>query len=114
MSSIKKASVDNPATIGKVSKPGERWGPTLTQVLTICSKGETLKIGIEDKNPPEPKDKVLDLLQRHHVEFDPNSDEAKRVLRKIDWRIMPMIFTIYLLQLMVSYIEMPMTCRILS
>jgi hypothetical protein len=46
------------------------------------------------------KDKALDLLAHHHVDFDPNSAEAKRVLRKIDWRIMPMIFTIYLLQLM--------------
>lgn len=51
--------------------------------------------------PGESKDKALDLLRRHNIEFDPDSDEAKRVLRKIDWRIMPMIFTIYLLQLMV-------------
>jgi hypothetical protein len=48
------------------------------------------------------KDKALGLLATHHVAFNPNSAEAKRVLRKIDMRIMPMIFTVYLLQLMVS------------
>lgn len=49
------------------------------------------------------KDKALQLLSRHNdIPFDPDSAEAKRVLRKIDWRIMPMIFAIYLLQLMVS------------
>jgi ACS family allantoate permease-like MFS transporter len=46
------------------------------------------------------KDKALALLSTHHVAFDSNSAEAKRVLRKIDMRIMPMVFTIYLLQLM--------------
>ncbi|RDW87916.1 hypothetical protein BP5796_03610 [Coleophoma crateriformis] len=44
--------------------------------------------------------KALDLLATHHVDFDPNSAAAKRVLRKIDMRIMPMVFTVYLLQLM--------------
>ncbi|KAH7035965.1 permease of the major facilitator superfamily [Microdochium trichocladiopsis] len=47
-----------------------------------------------------PKDKALELLANHNVEFHADSPEAKRVLRKIDWRIMPMIFTVYLLQLM--------------
>lgn len=51
-----------------------------------------------------PKDKALDLLANHAVAFDPNSEVAKRVLRKIDMRIMPMIFTVYLLQLMVGLI----------
>ncbi|KEY74559.1 hypothetical protein S7711_07162 [Stachybotrys chartarum IBT 7711] len=46
------------------------------------------------------KDKALDLLTSHPITFDPNSEIAKRVLRKIDMRIMPMIFTVYLLQLM--------------
>ncbi len=47
--------------------------------------------------------KALELLSRHHeITFDPKSPEARRVLRKIDRRIMPMIFAIYLLQLMVS------------
>ncbi|KIX03823.1 uncharacterized protein Z518_07376 [Rhinocladiella mackenziei CBS 650.93] len=46
------------------------------------------------------EDKALALLAAHHVEFDPNSAESKRVLRKIDARIMPMIFVVYLLQLM--------------
>jgi len=48
------------------------------------------------------KDKALALLSTHHITFDPNSAEAKRVLRKIDMRIMPMVFTVYLLQLMVN------------
>ncbi|PMD62759.1 MFS general substrate transporter, partial [Hyaloscypha bicolor E] len=46
------------------------------------------------------KDKALGLLATHHVNFDPNSTEAKRVLRKIDMRIMPMVFVVYMLQLM--------------
>lgn len=45
-------------------------------------------------------DKALNLLTGHHIDFDPNSAEAKRLLRKIDWRIMPMVFSVYLLQLM--------------
>ncbi|KAH8668911.1 permease of the major facilitator superfamily [Xylariales sp. PMI_506] len=56
-------------------------------------------IDIGPKKAEASKDKALELLAHHHVDFDPNSPEAKRVLRKIDWRIMPMIFTIYLLQL---------------
>ncbi|KAI0173746.1 permease of the major facilitator superfamily [Pestalotiopsis sp. NC0098] len=63
-------------------------------------KGEITAIKMDHIVPGESKDKALDLLRRHNIEFDPDSDEAKRVLRKIDWRIMPMIFTIYLLQLM--------------
>jgi hypothetical protein len=47
------------------------------------------------------KSKALQLLATHHVNIDVNSPEAKRVLRKIDMRIMPMVFAIYLLQLMV-------------
>jgi ACS family allantoate permease-like MFS transporter len=58
----------------------------------------------KDKMNDHPKDKALDLLAHSHVAFDPNSAEAKRVLRKIDMRIMPMIFAIYLLQLMVRNI----------
>ncbi|KAL2826776.1 major facilitator superfamily domain-containing protein, partial [Aspergillus pseudoustus] len=46
------------------------------------------------------REKALDLLAHHHVDFDPNSPEAKRVKRKIDMRIMPMIFVVYCLQLM--------------
>ncbi|RFU30475.1 hypothetical protein B7463_g5877, partial [Scytalidium lignicola] len=46
------------------------------------------------------KDKALALLATHHVVFDPNSPEARRVLRKIDWRVMPLVFRVYLLQLM--------------
>lgn len=57
---------------------------------------------MDHSDPGSSRDKALDLLRRHNIDFDPDSDEAKRVLRKIDWRIMPMIFTIYLLQLMVG------------
>ena len=52
-----------------------------------------------------PKDKALELLANHHITFDPSSPEAKRLLRKIDMRIMPMIFTLYLLQLMVGFLR---------
>jgi hypothetical protein len=47
-------------------------------------------------------DKALELLAAHHIDFDPNSAEAKRVLRKIDMRIMPMCFFVYILMLMAS------------
>ncbi|KAH7137833.1 permease of the major facilitator superfamily [Dactylonectria macrodidyma] len=60
-------------------------------------------MSIKSKNPTGAvgrKHGALDLLASHPITFDPNSTEAKRVLRKIDMRIMPMIFTIYLLQLM--------------
>ncbi|GAM44126.1 hypothetical protein TCE0_060r19500 [Talaromyces pinophilus] len=46
------------------------------------------------------RDKALQLLAQNHVSFDPNSEETKRVRRKIDRRIMPLIFTVYLLQLL--------------
>jgi len=45
-------------------------------------------------------DKALELLANNHIDFNPESEEARRLLRKIDWRLMPMIFTVYLLQLM--------------
>ncbi|KAJ5580011.1 major facilitator superfamily domain-containing protein [Penicillium hispanicum] len=44
-------------------------------------------------------DKALALLAEHHVSFDPSSPEAKRVLQKIDYRIMPLIIGIYTLML---------------
>lgn len=46
------------------------------------------------------RDKALQLLAQKHVSFDPNSEETKRVRRKIDRHIMPLIFTVYLLQLL--------------
>jgi sugar phosphate permease len=46
------------------------------------------------------KDKALALLDGSNVNFDPNSEEAKRVLRKIDMRIMPMVFFTYTIMLM--------------
>ncbi|OOQ89533.1 vitamin H transporter [Penicillium brasilianum] len=46
------------------------------------------------------RDKALNLLTTRHISFDPQSPDAKRVRRKIDMRIMPLIFVIYCLQLM--------------
>lgn len=46
------------------------------------------------------KDKALAILTHNVIDFDMESDEAKRVLRKIDMRIMPIIWILYLLQLM--------------
>lgn len=46
------------------------------------------------------KDKALAILAHNDIDFDMESDEAKRVLRKIDKRIMPIIWILYLLQLM--------------
>lgn len=52
------------------------------------------------------EDKALQLLAGlDNADFDVNSPEARRVLRKIDRRIMPMVFAIYLLQLMVCYLS---------
>ncbi|KAH8782314.1 major facilitator superfamily domain-containing protein [Hyaloscypha sp. PMI_1271] len=65
--------------------------------------GEVLVIPLEKAGIDQQaasKDKALGLLATHHVNFDPSSTEAKRVLRKIDMRIMPMVFVVYMLQLM--------------
>ncbi|KAL3482151.1 major facilitator superfamily domain-containing protein [Aspergillus californicus] len=70
------------------------------------TKGEDLELqGAEPQTAGESieitgREKALDLLAQHHVDFDANSPEAQRVKRKIDMRIMPMIFIVYLLQLM--------------
>lgn len=49
------------------------------------------------------RDKALDLLTHHQTSnIDLNSPEAKRVLRKIDMWMMPMMIGVYWLQLMVS------------
>ena len=45
------------------------------------------------------RDRALALLSEHHVAFDPNSPEAKRVLQRIDHRIMPLILVVYTLML---------------
>lgn len=49
------------------------------------------------------KDKALQLLSQSNVTFDPESPEAKRVLQKIDRRILPMIYIVYLFMLVVSW-----------
>ncbi|KAL4879451.1 permease of the major facilitator superfamily [Aspergillus karnatakaensis] len=69
------------------------------------AKGDDFDLGAADESPGHSivvagREKALDLLATHHVDFDPDSLEAKRVKRKIDLRIMPMIFIVYLLQLM--------------
>jgi ACS family allantoate permease-like MFS transporter len=71
--------------------------------LRFCAQGEVHVIPLEKAGIDQQaasKDKALSLLATHHVNFDPNSTEAKRVLRKIDMRIMPMVFVVYMLQLM--------------
>lgn len=45
------------------------------------------------------QDKALALLSENDTDFDPNSEEAKRVLRKIDYRIMPILLVVYILML---------------
>ncbi|KAB8214636.1 major facilitator superfamily domain-containing protein [Aspergillus novoparasiticus] len=46
------------------------------------------------------QDKATALLMNHTIEFSPSSLEAKRVLRKIDLRIMPLVIIIYTIMLM--------------
>jgi ACS family allantoate permease-like MFS transporter len=45
------------------------------------------------------QDKALALLAENDVQFDPSSPEAKAVLRKIDFRIMPLLLIVYILML---------------
>lgn len=45
------------------------------------------------------KDKALALLADNSTPFDPKSPEAKAVLRKIDFRIMPLCVVVYILML---------------
>ena len=49
------------------------------------------------------KDKALALLAKVDIEFDPSSETAKRVLRKIDSRILPLVYSIYIFMLIVSH-----------
>ncbi|KAM0752592.1 MFS general substrate transporter [Meredithblackwellia eburnea MCA 4105] len=44
-------------------------------------------------------DAALDLLTTHHIKFDPESPEAIAVRKKIDRRLMPLLYAVYLLQL---------------
>jgi hypothetical protein len=48
------------------------------------------------------KSKALNFLASHQNDIDLDSPEAKRVLRKIDMRIMPLVLGIYVLQLLVG------------
>jgi hypothetical protein len=68
--------------------------------VVLITDGKIAEIGIDVEAAA--KDKALGLLTANHVAFDPNSAEAERVLRMIDWRILLMIFTVYVLMLMVS------------
>jgi hypothetical protein len=45
------------------------------------------------------KDKALALLSQDTTPFDPKSPEAKAVLKKIDYRIMPIVLVVYMLML---------------
>ncbi|WVQ86195.1 hypothetical protein IAT38_008363 [Cryptococcus sp. DSM 104549] len=52
----------------------------------------------KDKLDQAERDKALALLNNVHVEFDPESDAAKRVLRKIDTHILPLLVLTQFLQ----------------
>jgi hypothetical protein len=43
-------------------------------------------------------DDNYNLYKQHEGEAPADSAEAKSVLRKIDWRVMPVLWTLYLLQ----------------
>lgn len=47
------------------------------------------------------EDKATAILRENPIEFSPDSPEAKRVLKKIDHRILPLVTAIYTLMLMV-------------
>ena len=61
---------------------------------------ESIKVGVSREIAK--KDKALALLETHHIALDPDSAEAKRILQKIDLRILPLSFAVYTLMLMVS------------
>lgn len=60
-------------------------------------EGQVDNIVLKNKNTE--RDKALPLLAVDHVGFDPNSPEAKAVLRKIDLRVMPILLVVYTLML---------------
>lgn len=74
--------------------------PKKTPIVRDNGLAEDTQLGSTDTI--EQQDKALRLLA-HGVgaDFDPNSKVAKKVLAKIDWRITPLIFAMYLLQLAV-------------
>lgn len=43
-------------------------------------------------------DDNYNLYKQHEGEAPADATEAKKVLRKVDWRVMPVLFTLYLLQ----------------
>ncbi|KAJ9157503.1 MFS general substrate transporter [Pleurostoma richardsiae] len=57
---------------------------------------ELAKVGVDTQAAK--KDKALGLLSQQH-EFDPDSADAKAVLRKIDVRILPLVIVVYTLML---------------
>ncbi|KAF7555689.1 hypothetical protein G7Z17_g2002 [Cylindrodendrum hubeiense] len=67
------------------------------ELAPSVADGSTEKVG---NHQSIKQDKALALLTTHHVAFDPNSPEAKRVLRKIDQRIIPLALTVYVLMLL--------------
>ncbi|KPI43104.1 putative transporter [Cyphellophora attinorum] len=73
-------------------QPSTSKTPAMAKQEVDSEAGQVIAVGKHDK--------ALNLLAENHIDFDPDSAEAKRLLRKIDWRIMPMVFTVYLLQLM--------------
>lgn len=67
------------------------------KITTSAVEGQVDNIIL--KNKDNKNDKALALLATSHVEFDPNSPKAKAVLRKIDYRVMPILLIVYVLML---------------
>ena len=59
--------------------------------------GQVDNIILKDKDIRQ--DKALALLTTGDVAFDSKSPEAKAVLRKIDFRVMPILLIVYVLML---------------
>ena len=54
---------------------------------------------VVQENHNETQDKALKLLADADADFDPQSPEAKAVLRKIDLHVMPILVIVYVLML---------------
>lgn len=68
-----------------------------SKITASVVEGQVDNIILQNKDTKH--DKALALLAASHVEFDPNSEEAKAVLRKIDFRVMPILLIVYVLML---------------
>ncbi|KAF2727863.1 allantoin permease [Polyplosphaeria fusca] len=64
------------------------------------SPSQDIEIGVVASSTPAPQDgdEALDFLKSHHHVGELTPDEEKKLVRKIDWMIMPLMWGCYFLQ----------------